>query len=328
MGPIVDAHQHFWDYGTYQTSWMEKPPYAGEATFSAIRRSFGPDDLAPELRAAGVQASIIIEAADDVAENGSILRRAHLHDWIAGVVGWVPLDEPDKAARMLDLVYRDTKFVGVRHLVNVEPDPDWILRPAVIEGLKLIASRRLTFDYVAILERHLEHIPRLSHLVPDLRIIIDHLGKPPILSPNCGRWSDLLKDAAKAPNVYAKISGLDAGVGDGWSAADVAPYINHAVAVFGPERLMFAATGQYRSFAADMRKYGAKQWPQSPFSLHMKGREYLVERPLKHIGSAAWPTSLAVEDCSQGERRGRRVDRAVPDVARLRKPTAMARVCR
>ena len=241
MTVIVDAHQHFWTYGTYQTSWMEVPPYAGDPLFRPIRRSFQPVDLWPDLAAAGVHVTIAVEAADHREENAALLTNAGTHTWIAGVVGWIPLERPDEAARMLEALGRERKFVGVRHLVNVEPDPDWILRENVIEGLQVLASRGLAFDYVGILPRHLEHVPLLAERIPDLRIVIDHLGKPPIASREFEPWGTHLTRAARAPNVYAKLSGLDAGEADRWSAADLVPYVDHALQLFGPQRLMFGS---------------------------------------------------------------------------------------
>src|SRR6516225_4377836 len=240
MSAIVDAHQHFWNYGTYQTSWMEKPPYAGDAAFALIRRSFGPADLQPELEAAGVSASITVQAADGPAENDFLLGCATINPWIAGVVGWIPLDRPDEAALMLERFSHKQKFVGVRHLINVEPDPDWIMRSTVIEGLKMLAVHGLTFDYVGILPRHLEHVPTLAELLPALRIVVDHLGKPPIAG-GFEPWASLLAAAAKARNVFAKLSGLDAGQGDRWSASDLSRYVDHALTVFGPDRLMYGS---------------------------------------------------------------------------------------
>ena len=180
MSLVVDAHQHFWTYGTYQTSWMEAPPYAGDTSFQPLRHSFQPDDLMPELKESGVHCTVTIEAADGLAENDALLANARTHDWIAGVVGWVPLTQPSGVERALDARAGETALVGVRHLINVEPDPDWIIRPDVLEGLRVLAARRLTFDYVGILPRHLEHVPLIAQRIPDPRIVIDHLGKPPI----------------------------------------------------------------------------------------------------------------------------------------------------
>jgi L-fuconolactonase len=238
---VVDAHQHFWTYGTYQTSWMEVPPYAGDPSFRPLRRSFGPDDLMPELKAAGVHRTVTIEASDDLAENAMLLANARAHDWIAGVVGWAPLTDPIELERTIDVQTDEPALVGIRHLINVEPDPDWILRPDVLNGLRVLAARRLTFDYVGILPRHLQHVPVIAQRVPDLKIVIDHLGKPPIATGEFEPWSSLLANAARMPNVFAKLSGLDAGSADDWTAADIAPYIDRALELFGPQRLMFGS---------------------------------------------------------------------------------------
>ena len=235
MSLVVDAHQHFWDYGTYQTSWMEVPPYAGDPAFQPLRRSFQPADLIPELKAAAVQYTVTIEAADGPAENEALLTTARNHDWIAGVVGWAPLTDPDNLERTLDAC-AGKSLVGIRHLINVEPDPDWIIRPDVLRGLQVLAARGLTFDYVGILPRHLEHVPLVAQCIPNLRIVIDHLGKPPIAAREFEPWSSLLARAARLPNVFAKASGLDAGAADHWTAADIAPYIDRALELFGPER--------------------------------------------------------------------------------------------
>jgi L-fuconolactonase len=240
MSVAVDAHQHFWTYGTYQTSWMEVPPYANDRAFQPLRRSFQPDDLRPELKAAGVHCTVTVEAADGPAENEALLANARHHDWIAGVVGWALLAHPGDLERTLDARAREPALVGIRHLINVEPDPDWIVRPDVLRGLRVLEGRRLTFDYVAILPRHLEHVPVVARRVPGLRIVIDHLGKPPIAARQFEPWSSLLARAAGMPNVFAKVSGLDTGAGD-WTAADIAPYIDRALELFGPERLMFGS---------------------------------------------------------------------------------------
>ena len=241
MSCIVDAHQHFWTYGTYQTSWMEAAPYAGDPSFAPLRRSFEPGDLEPELRAAGIQFTVAVQAAGGDAENNSLLAAATSHPWIAGIVGWVPLDRPDVAARMLDELGTQSRLVGIRHLINVEPDPDWILQATVLEGLRLLERRGLAFDYVGILPRHLAHVPVLAERLPGLRIVIDHLAKPPITAGSFEPWASQLAAAAAAPNVYAKLSGLDAGDADHWSAADLVRWADHALRCFGPERLMFGS---------------------------------------------------------------------------------------
>jgi L-fuconolactonase len=259
MAIVVDAHQHFWTYGTYQTSWMEVPPYAGNSTFEPLRRSFRPDDLFPEIEAAGVHYTVTIEAADGAAENEALLAGARGHAWIAGVVGWVPLNHPREVERTLDAYADERALVGVRHLINVEPDPDWIIRPEVLKGLEALARRGLTFDYVGILPRHLEHVPLVAARVPDLRIVIDHLGKPPIAAGALEPWRSLLARAARMPNVFAKLSGLDAGAADAWTAADIAPYVDCALELFGPERLMIGSDWP----VANLRGGYSKVWRET-----------------------------------------------------------------
>jgi L-fuconolactonase len=263
MSVVVDSHQHFWTYGTYQTSWMEAPPYAGDRAFLPLRRSFQPSDLRPDLRASGIDYTVTIEAADALAENSALLANAHANDWIAGVVGWVPLAHPAEVDRLLETCAADPAFVGVRHLINVEPDPDWVIRPDVLKSLRVLAARGLTFDYVGILPRHLEHVPFVAQSAPDLRIVIDHLGKPPIARRELEPWSSLLARAARMPNVFAKLSGLDAGDADYWTAAEIVPYVDRALDLFGPERLMFGSDWP----VANLRGGYSKVWRETNLAL-------------------------------------------------------------
>jgi len=263
MSLVVDSHQHFWTYGTYQTSWMEAPPYAGDPAFQPLRRSFGPDDLMPELKAAGVHYTVTIEAADGLTENDALLAKAHAHDWIAGVVGWAPLAHPGDVERTLDARAGEQALVGIRHLINVEPDPDWIIRPDVLDGLRVLATRRLAFDYVGILPRHLQHIPLIAQHIPELRVVIDHLGKPPIAVRQLEPWSSLLARAAEMPNVFAKLSGLDTGSALAWGAADIAPYVDRALELFGSERLMFGSDWP----VANLRGGYGKVWRETNLAL-------------------------------------------------------------
>jgi L-fuconolactonase len=179
------------------------------------------------------------------------------------VVGWASLANPSEVARALDAYAGDPVLVGIRHLINVEPDPDWIIRPNVLNGLRVLAARGLTFDYVGISPRHLGHVPVVAQRVPDLRIVIDHLGKPPIANGEFEPWSSLLAQAARMPNVFAKVSGLDAGGAGDWTAADIAPYIDRALELFGPERLMFGSDWP----VASLRGGYGKVWRETNLAL-------------------------------------------------------------
>jgi L-fuconolactonase len=236
--PIIDAHQHFWNLKRVSYPWLT-------AAGGPICRNFEPPDLIPQLAAAGVEATVVVQAMDSADDTAYLLEQAGKHPFIAAVVGWVPLDRPDDAAAALDRYlsreYGGARFAGVRHLIHEEADPDWLLRDRVIDGLRVLAERDISFDVVAQV-RHLRHVPVLAERVPGLRMVIDHLGKPEIAAGHWEPWASLLRAAAECPGVHAKISGLGTEANpDTWTAPDLQPYVDHAIEIFGPDRLMFGS---------------------------------------------------------------------------------------
>ncbi|MFI6535024.1 amidohydrolase family protein [Nonomuraea sp. NPDC050547] len=244
---IVDAHQHFWNLETGDYPWLT--PDAG-----VLYRTYAPEHLAPELAATGVQATVLVQAADSSAETEAMLALADAHDFIAGVVGWIPLTDPDEAAKAIERYGSHRKFVGVRHLIHEEPDPDWLVGEGVLESLGVLADSGLAFDVVSLLPRHLEHVVTLATRHPALRIVIDHLSKPRIKDGGWQPWAEQMTAAAAFPNVYAKVSGLVTEADHaGWTVEDLRPYVAHAVEAFGPERLMFGSDWPVALLAADYR---------------------------------------------------------------------------
>lgn len=245
---IVDAHQHFWNLEKNSYPWLT--PDAGP-----LFRTFEPAELEPQLARAGVTATVVVQAMDSYEDTDAMLAQAESLPWIAGVVGWVPLSRPTEAEAALERYTRNKYFRGVRHLIHEEADPDWLLQDSVRDGLTLLAERGLTFDVVSVLPRHLEHVPTISERVPGLRMVIDHLSKPPIKERGWQPWADLLAAAAASPNVYAKVSGLNTAADwETWSAADLGPYISYAVETFGAERLMFGSDWPVATQAGDYDK--------------------------------------------------------------------------
>ncbi len=251
---IVDSHQHFWDPASVDYPWLV-PEYG------PIYRAFAPPELEPQLVAAGIDRTVLVQAANSYADTDAMLAQAAAFAWIGAVVGWVPLDEPAEAARALDETYLPNAwFKGVRHLNHEEVDPDWLVRPAVIDGLKVLQERGLVYEVVAIHPLHLGHVPTLARACPDLAIVIDHLAKPPIVSGDYDAWKTDMRAAAEHPNVHAKVSGLNTAADwESWSAADLQEPVGFALEVFGPKRLLFGSDWPVAILAGDY----ARVWSET-----------------------------------------------------------------
>ncbi|MDJ0512728.1 MAG: amidohydrolase family protein [Methyloceanibacter sp.] len=238
----IDAHVHLWERGSLQTEWMEKPPYRGDPKWRPLRASFRPDDLQVLMDANGIDGAVLVEAVDNLEETDALLSIAREHNWAAGVVGWLPLADAPALEAALERVGNVASLVGIRHLINTEPDPDWVLQDTVVASLNRIAQAGLSFDYVGISMDHLERLPRLADACPELTIVLDHLNNPPIAEESFQPWADLLGEAAERINVTAKVSGLEMCCRwDHWTADDWRPYVDHALACFGPDRLMLGS---------------------------------------------------------------------------------------
>ena len=230
---IIDTHQHLWDLDRVAYPWLVPE-------FGPIARSFVPADLEPQLAPAGVTHTVLIQSANSYADTEYMFEQAARYSWIAGVSGWVPLLYPDVAGRAIERFKRNPLFVGMRHLIHNEADPKWLLQERVIEGLRLLGDNGLAFDLVAVNHEHLACVPVIGERVPGLKIVIDHLGQPPIQSGGFGEWGEDMKTAAENPNVYAKISGLGtaSGMWETWTADHIRPYVDFVLEVFGPARCM------------------------------------------------------------------------------------------
>lgn len=231
----IDAHQHFWNLETGEYPWLT--PDAG-----VLYRTFEPSDLEPRLQAAGIDGTVLVQSASSSADTNAMLRQADCHPWIAAVIGWVPLHQPAEASRLLDELVQHPKFRGVRHPMHAEPDPDWVQQPEMLDGLRALADRHLVFELITGVPRHLQHVPLLAEKLPNLTLVIDHLGNPPIATGTLEPWASQIAAASLYPNVFAKVSGLMtiARRAD-LAPSDLAPYIDHALTSFGADRLMFGS---------------------------------------------------------------------------------------
>jgi L-fuconolactonase len=235
MSTVVDAHQHFIDPARTDYPWLT--PDLG-----AIARRFAPQDLAPELAAAGVDRTVLVQTLSSVEETGEFLATAAATPFIAGVVGWVDLTEPGVAASIerVRAGPAGDRLVGIRHQVHDEPDPAWLLRPDVGRGLAAVASAGLAYDLL-VRVREMPAALTVARERPDLRIVIDHLAKPPIRSGDLRAWAARLRPFGELDQVWCKLSGLVTEAESDWQVADLVPAVEVALEVFGPSRLIFGS---------------------------------------------------------------------------------------
>ncbi len=249
MPDVVDAHLHVWNPDAVHYPWMS-PDVA------PVAREFRLGDVTDELDAERVDKVVLVQSADNKADSELMLFQALCSPRVAGVVTWVPLLHPEDAAAQLD-AWRREPVVGVGHRVHEEPDPDWLLRPAVDDGLALLAERHLTFDLTAHTPTLLAHVATLAERHPKLTFVVDHLGAPPLAALRAGerhgwtRWSGILGAVAEMPNVVAKLSGLATAAGPGWTTEHLQPAVDRALELFGPDRLMLGSDWPYALLAGE-----------------------------------------------------------------------------
>ncbi|MCX4445417.1 amidohydrolase [Streptomyces sp. NBC_01789] len=234
---VVDAHHHVWDLAVRDQDWI-----TGEA-LAPLRRDFTLADLEPEARAAGVGATVLVQTVTVAAETPEFLALADGSDLVAGVVGWSDLTAPDIAdtlAALRELPGGD-RLVGLRHQVQGEPDPGWLLRPDVLRGLAAVADAGLVYDLV-VLPHQLPAATRVAAALPGLVFVLDHAGKPPVAAGRARPWADDLRALAALPNTVCKLSGLVTEADwRTWSTDDLRPYAETVIDAFGPGRLMFGS---------------------------------------------------------------------------------------
>lgn len=227
----IDAHLHLWDRSVSDYAWLT--PELGP-----LHADFGPAQARAELDAAGIDAAILVQAEDSFADTRFMLDVAATHDWVAAVVGWVPLDDRAAAFAALDALEGETALRGIRHLVHDDPRDDFLELSEVRASLAELAHRGLAFDVPDAWPRHLGATRRLAHDVPELTVVVDHLGKPPAGRDDFDAWRREFELVAALPNTVAKFSGLHL-PGAVFGAATVAPIWEIALDAFGPSRLMY-----------------------------------------------------------------------------------------
>ena len=229
----IDAHQHFWIYTEREFSWID-------SSMAALRRDFLPVDLQPQLEANDVQGSVVVQTRQTLEETRWLLALAEQNPSVLGVVGWANLCSPDIRLQLKSLT-ENPKLVGLRHIVQSEPDDRFLLRTDFLRGIAALEEFDLAYD-ILIYAKHLPVASEFVQLFPRQRFVLDHMAKPPIKNNEIEAWADGIRRLSAFPNVFCKMSGLVTEADwQHWTPDDIAPYLEVVFDAFGPDRLMIGS---------------------------------------------------------------------------------------
>ena len=260
----LDAHQHYWKYSAEQYEWISEE-------MGALKRDFLPADLRPLLEREGFEGSIAVQARQDVEETEWLLHLAAENEFIKGVVGWVDLCAADVEADLERLTResKQPKLVGVRHVLQGEPDDEFMLRADFKRGIGKLAEHGLTYDLL-LYPRHLPVAVRLVREFPEQPFVLDHIAKPLIAEGLVEPWDRDIRELAKFRNVWCKVSGMvTEAKWKGWKAEDFRPYLDVVFEAFGPERVMIGSdwpvctvSGDYGATMGIVKEYVEQMEPE------------------------------------------------------------------
>ena len=253
----LDSHQHFWSYDAAQYPWIPKG--------SPLHRDWLPDDLAPLLAGSGFDGCIAVQARQTLAESRWLLSLADRSRIVRGVVGWVDLRSETVSDQLAELA-RHPKFRGVRHVVQEEPDVNFMLGAEFQRGIAALHQFGLTYD-ILIFPKQLPAAIELVRKFPVQHFVLDHIAKPDIKAGAMSPWREQIRELAKATNVFCKVSGMVTEADHAhWKATDFTPYLDVVFEAFGEDRVMFASdwpvcllAGEYAGVFALVSEY-AKQF--------------------------------------------------------------------
>lgn len=231
----IDAHQHFWHPGRGDYGWMPKDD-------PILSRPYGPAELWPQLQAAGVEATVLVQAAPSIAETEYMLGIADATPWVRGVVGWIDFENPGDLAE-LQRLSGHPKFKGVRPMIQDLPDDAWMLREDVQWAFRAICDLGLRFDALGF-PRHLAHFLTILKRYPTMQVVVDHCMKPQIREKSGAHfrfWADGMARIADETAAVVKFSALITEADADWTVDDLRPYAEHVFDVFGAERVMWGS---------------------------------------------------------------------------------------
>lgn len=231
---VVDTHQHLWVLSERAYDWISPD-------FGVLHNDFRQQDVMADIQSSGVTESVLVQAADTYDDTFYMLSVAREFSHIRGVVGWVPFDRTTEASEAIGLFSGHPLIKGFRNLTHNYADPRWILQPACMDTLRLLASGGFSLDMVSVNSDHNQAIIELADAIPDLRVVVDHMAKPNIAAQAWEPWATDMAQLAARPNVHVKHSGLNTASAEIWSASDWQTYVDHCLEHFGPERMMLGS---------------------------------------------------------------------------------------
>jgi L-fuconolactonase len=243
---IIDAHHHLWKFNGEDYGWISD-------TMSILKKDYLPADIEKELSGAGVSGTVVIQARQSLEETRWLLDLAEKHPFIKGVVGWVELIS-DRLEEQLEGFTEHSGLVGVRHVIQDEPDDDYMLRPAFLKGIERLGRYGLTYDLL-IFPKHLKNAAKLVRSFPDQKFVLDHLAKPQIREGILEPWREDIESLAAQPNVWCKVSGMVTEADwKSWKQEDFIPYLDTVVEAFSVDRLMLGSDWPVCLLAVDYQE--------------------------------------------------------------------------
>ena len=250
----IDSHQHFWSLSRNDYGWLTPE-------LTTLYRDFQPEHLAPLLSAANIDATVLVQAAPTVEETTYLLSLAEEWDVIAGVVGWVDMNRGHEAVATLTRLAQNPKFRGIRPMIQNIEDPEWMLDQRLAPVFEALIEQDLCFDAL-VKPQHLPYLLELLRRYPALKTVVDHGAKPRIAAAEWEPWAEDMARIASGATAYCKLSGLITEAAPEQTDADIRPYFDHLLRLFGPERLLWGSDWPVLNLAGDYAGWHktCRQW--------------------------------------------------------------------
>lgn len=239
----IDTHQHFWKYDPEQLPWINED-------MAVLKNDYLPPDLKAQMDKAKVDGCVAVQAVQSEEETNFLLDLAEEYDYIKGVVGWVDLQDFSVKSRLAHFS-KYPKMKGVRHIVQDEPDDEFMLDPDFMKGVKALPEFDLSYDLL-IFEHHLPVALQFVSFLPGCRLVVDHLAKPLIAKGELTPWQQNMRSLGRYQNVHCKLSGMVTEADwENWKPEDFTAYLDVAFEAFGPEKLMLGSDWPVCKLAAE-----------------------------------------------------------------------------